>query len=233
MNKLVRKLRSFYIRKTVPLIDRLIKEGLTYMWPTDLMEMKHSIERIRKENIPGIFLEAGVALGGSAIFIGSLKKKNTPLYLFDVFDMIPAPSEEDDNDVHVRYNEIKNGESSGINGNTYYGYQKDLLTVVKNNFEKFQLNPYQNEVQFFQGKFQDVMKIEQAVSFAHLDCDWYESVKYCLNTIHPKLSIGGEIIIDDYFHYSGCRKAVDEFLSKNKESYTSFAKAKLHLIKKT
>jgi asparagine synthase (glutamine-hydrolysing) len=201
------------------------------MWPSDLKALKSSINRIKKEKIAGIFLEAGVALGGSAIYVSSVKNKETPFYLYDVYDMIPPPSEKDDKDVHDRYNKIVSGKSSGINGNVYYGYQKDLLEVVKNNFKNFKLDSEENNIHFVKGKFQDEMKISEKIAFAHLDCDWYESVKYCLEEIHPNLSKGGEILIDDYFHYSGCKKAVDEFLDKNKNQYKSFKKAKLHLIK--
>lgn len=172
-----------------------------------------------------------MSLGGSAIYIGSIKKKETEFFLYDVFDMIPPPSSNDDEDVHQRYEKIVSGESNGINGNLYYGYQKDLLTVVKNNFKNFNLDIEKNNIHFIKSKFQDKMSITQPVAFAHLDCDWYESVKYCLDEIHPNLSIGGEILIDDYFHYSGCRKAVDEFLALHSNTYRTFRKAKLHIIK--
>jgi len=44
-----------------------------------------------------------------------------------------------------------------------------------------------------------------------LDTDWYASTKMELEVLWPKLVPGGVLIIDDYGHWSGCRKAVDEF----------------------
>ncbi len=58
------------------------------------------------------------------------------------------------------------------------------------------------------------MKIEQPVAFAHIDVDWYEPVITSLERIFPKLVIGGSIVLDDYHDWGGCRKAVDEYLSR-------------------
>jgi hypothetical protein len=45
-----------------------------------------------------------------------------------------------------------------------------------------------------------------------LDGDWYESVKMCLESLYDKVSPGGVIQFDDYGHWAGARKAVDEFM---------------------
>jgi hypothetical protein len=55
------------------------------------------------------------------------------------------------------------------------------------------------------------MHIDKDVVFAHIDVDWYEPVKTCLDRIIPKLCIGGSIILDDYYGWSGCRKATDYY----------------------
>jgi O-methyltransferase len=44
-----------------------------------------------------------------------------------------------------------------------------------------------------------------------LDTDWYESTKKELEILYPKLSINGCLIIDDYGHWSGAKKATDEY----------------------
>jgi asparagine synthase (glutamine-hydrolysing) len=48
----------------------------------------------------------------------------------------------------------------------------------------------------------------------HVDGDWYESVKVCLESLYDKVSPGGVIQFDDYAHWAGARKAVDEFLAR-------------------
>jgi len=47
----------------------------------------------------------------------------------------------------------------------------------------------------------------------HLDGDWYESVRVCLEYLYDRVTPGGVIQIDDYGHWEGARRAVDEFIS--------------------
>ena len=49
-----------------------------------------------------------------------------------------------------------------------------------------------------------------------MDTDFYESTKIELETLYPRLSKGGILIIDDYGHFKGCRKAVDEYFDNSK-----------------
>lgn len=227
------KIKSKLIRLKDPLIDQLITKGLTYLKATDLLEMQEALLDLKSKNLNGIYLEAGVALGGSAIFTCKFKRKETEFLLYDVYDMIPAPSTEDGNDVHERYAVIKSGKSTGIQGNKYYGYEDNLIQKVMTNFQRLGHDIEENNVKFIKGKFQNTMDFKnELIAFAHIDCDWYDSVKFCLEKIHPNLEKGGLLLIDDYFHYSGCRKAVDEFLLIHKNSYERVERAKLHLIKK-
>ena len=46
-----------------------------------------------------------------------------------------------------------------------------------------------------------------------LDTDWYESTRHELQHLYPRLSQGGVLIIDDYGHWKGSRKATDEFIA--------------------
>lgn len=57
-----------------------------------------------------------------------------------------------------------------------------------------------------------------------LDTDWYESTKIELELLYPLLQKGGILIIDDYGHFKGCGKAVDEYFSKFR------TKPRLHYI---
>jgi O-methyltransferase len=48
----------------------------------------------------------------------------------------------------------------------------------------------------------------------HIDGDWYESVKVCLDALYDRVVPGGIIQFDDYGYWKGARKAVDEFMAK-------------------
>jgi asparagine synthase (glutamine-hydrolysing) len=189
------------------------------------------VQDAEQRGIPGAIVEAGVALGGSAIILASAKSKDRPLHLYDVFGTIPPPSDRDGEDVQKRYQTIISGRSKGIAGGQYYGYRQDLEQAVARNLERFGFDLDRERIRLIPGPFQDTLN-PPAVAVAHVDADWYSSVKVCLERIWPKLSPGGTVVIDDYDVWSGCRTAVDEWRSQRTD-VTLTRHARIHLNKAT
>lgn len=196
------------------LISDIRAQKITYLSEIRLASINSTCRSIENANLPGLFIEAGCALGGSAILIASTKNKERSLFIYDVFEMIPAPTAKDPQDVHERYQTIVQGKSAGIGGDKYYGYLDNLYDVVQSNLNSFGIDCQEQLVFLIQGLVQDTMLIEQPVAFAHIDVDWYEPVITSLKRIFPNLVVGGSIILDDYHDWGGCRKATDEFLSE-------------------
>ena len=119
------------------LMSRIREERLTYLSEKKLACLVRTARAIEAARLPGAFLEAGCALGGSAILLARVKKADRPLEVYDVFGMIPPPTKEDTPDVHERYRTIVQGQSQGIGGDPYYGYRHDLYEVVQGNFRRF------------------------------------------------------------------------------------------------
>lgn len=201
------------------LIARIRASNLTYCGKPKLENLRDSALRVRAEGVAGAFVECGVALGGSAILLGSLRGPGTRLELYDVFSMIPPPGPLDGEDAHKRYEEIKSGSSAGLGGQTYYGYVDDLIAQVKSNLRAFDIDPDRDgdNVRLVQGLFEDTLYPTGPVAMAHIDCDWYEPVRTCIDRILPHLSPGGVLVFDDYSSYSGCTKAVDELLAARQD----------------
>jgi hypothetical protein len=55
-----------------------------------------------------------------------------------------------------------------------------------------------------------------SIALLRLDTDWYESTRHELIHLYPLLQPGGILIIDDYGHWAGARKAVDEYLAETR-----------------
>jgi O-methyltransferase len=53
------------------------------------------------------------------------------------------------------------------------------------------------------------------LALLRLDTDWYESTRHELENLYPRLSHGGVLLIDDYGHWEGCRRAVDEYFASH------------------
>lgn len=55
---------------------------------------------------------------------------------------------------------------------------------------------------------------ERGIAILRLDADWYDSTMDCLNNLYEKVNRGGLIVIDDYYVWDGCARAVHDFLSR-------------------
>jgi O-methyltransferase len=214
-----------------PIIRQVRKQRLTYLPVGALNDLYAAAAAADEQGRPGVLLEAGCALGGSAIVITQAKDAGRPLYIYDVFGMIPPPTDEDGPDIHERYEKIKSGGAAGIGGDPYYCYEDALMDRVRDTFDTFDLPVEDNAVTLVQGLFQDTITGDEPVALAHIDGDWYDSVRTCLERIGPRLTPGGVMVIDDYFYWSGCRTAVDEFLAANPDDYTTVRQTRLHIVK--
>ncbi len=202
------------------LVERIRGDRLTYLSDKKLGSLVQTARGIDDAGLPGLFIEAGCALGGSAILIASLKQPQRPFHIHDVFGMIPPPTQEDTPDVHERYRTIVQGKSVGIDGDPYYGYRDDLYELVQANFERYGIDLAAHSIQLVKGLVQETLHPDGPVALAHVDVDWYEPVMTCLQRIYPQLVPGGSIILDDYHDWGGCRKATDEFLRSVMGTFT-------------
>jgi asparagine synthase (glutamine-hydrolysing) len=196
-----------------PVAERVRRRRLTYLSPAKLESLYSAITLIKATNIAGDFLDFGIALGGSGICIASELDGQRRFFGFDIFGMIPPPSAEDGEAAGERYRVILAGQSAGIGGDTYYGYVETLLQVVRENFAEFGVPEDGDRVRLLPGLFEETLPHvpEITVALAHIDCDWYRSVRCCLDYVYPRLSRCGFIILDDYNFWEGCKNATDEF----------------------
>jgi len=203
--------------------------NLSYCGPPKLENLAEAGRLVQAAGVVGSWLEAGVALGGSAILLARMKPAATRLDLYDVYGMIPPPGGNDGEDAHRRYAEIRSGGSPGLGGDRYYGYVPDLLQRVKENLRRFGIDPDGGTVRCVPGLFESTLHLDGPVAFAHVDCDWYDSVRVCIDRIAPHLAPGAIMTFDDYSSYSGCRRAVDEWRARDAQLETVFERRSLGL----
>ncbi len=233
LNRLYTGAKQFLYEASLPPIVRAGRaDSLTYLDHAALDDLFTRVRTIETEGREGILIEAGCALGGSAIVIATAKSTRRPFFVHDVFGMIPPPSDRDEADVQERYAVIRSGRSRGLQGNKYYGYEDNLVDKVSENFRRHGVPLEANTVHLVRGLFQETLHVSEPVALAHVDGDWFESVMTCLQRIEPHLTADGVIVIDDYDDWSGCRKAVDEYFSDKRERYDFVRKARLHIVRK-
>ncbi len=213
------------------IIKNIKNDNISLLKIDSLINIKNAV--LKTNHLPGVIIEFGCAKGGSSLVMTKYKNKQTKLYLFDIFDMIPPPSEIDGNKATERYSIIKNKKEK----KDYYGYIPKLQDKIIETYDKYNLNCGENAVYFVKGLYEktlpeNISLFSNKISFAHIDCDWYSSVKICLTHIVPNLLIDGIIIIDDYNFWEGTNKAVDEYFIDIKHQFNFyFINKKLHVKK--
>jgi len=210
-------------------ITQVRQERLSYLSTPSLRVLARLALAADRDELPGLVIEAGTALGGSAIVMAAAKAAERPMKVYDVFGMIPEPSEQDGTDVHQRYEQITAGAATGVGGDVYYGYHDDLYAEVNASFARLGVATDATNVELVRGLFADTIHLDEPVALAHLDGDWYESTLTCLERIVPLLVPGGRVVLDDYFAWSGCRKAVDEYFAGRKGFLLEW-RTKMHVV---
>lgn len=191
--KLMNRFRS--IRDMSRLARKVRSERLTYLGREKIARLERELGRVNSKAVPGDFVEFGVVLGGSAAIIAAQARKRDRRFCgFDVFEMIPEPrSEKDDDQSRKRFEVISAGKSTGIGGDTYYGYIDGLYDRVAETLARHGTPLKEGRVELHKGLFEHTLPgagIDR-IAFAHLDCDWYDPVSLCLNFVAPRLSPGG------------------------------------------
>ena len=210
----IERLRRWRVERSLSATAKQVRrERLTYLRPDRLRTLERCSDEVNARSVSGQFIECGVALGGSSVVLATRMGPGRELHAYDVFEMIPAPTAEDPPDVHERYATIKSGASAGIGGDLYYGYRDDLEVHVLRTLERYGLS-VGKRVSLHKGLFEDTLHPAGPVALAHIDCDWYEPVKVCLQRVGERLSPGGFIVLDDYADYGGARAATDRFLTE-------------------
>ena len=91
---------------------------------------------------------------------------------------------------------------------------RSVIDEVKQNILSI---PYNNKIYFVKGMVENTLPNNKhnKIALLRLDTDWYSSTKMELELLFPKLTKGGVLILDDYGHWSGAKKAVDEYIENN------------------
>ena len=168
----------------------------------------------------GAIVECGVWRGGSSMIaaLALLKdaSRERSMYLFDTFEGMPPPSEFD---VEA---------SSGVSAAAL----PDLINrrVESNVFayatrgeveRNMQATGYPaDRVHYVEGRVEETIPAAapERIALLRLDTDWYESTRHELIHLWDRLASGGVLIIDDYGHWEGARRAVDEFFASRPDA---------------
>jgi O-methyltransferase len=130
--------------------------------------------------------------------------------LFDSFEGLPEVKEIDGPDAQIW--------QSNTNGIDYFDNCKadinDARTaMIRSGAKQYTIN---------KGWFNETLKtfsFPEGIAILRLDADWYDSTMDCLVNLFPRINKGGILILDDYYTWEGCSKAIHDYLSTHKLPY--------------
>lgn len=190
--------------------DSIIEDLLNRYSPiSDQIEMAElrvvlrELERVCGQNTYGAVVEFGCYSGTTSLFIRRLLNRLDPIREFHVYDSfvgLPAKGQEDASPAGQQYQA---------------GELAVSRTSFVNNFKKAGLALPVIHKGWFEALAED--DLPGAAAFAFLDGDFYRSIRTSLKLVHPRLSVGAKIVIDDYQSEAlpGVKKAVDEYLAQH------------------
>jgi O-methyltransferase len=191
-------------------------QAYTMTAPARVWALLNAIQYISENHIEGDFCECGVWRGGSSM-AAALKLKAAGnlrrLWLYDTFSGMSEPSIYDKcrtPAVQV-YREWKKHQHGDALNEWCFASLDEVRRNIKSTGYPMDL------VRFVVGKVEETLSvpsnIPETIALLRLDTDWYESTKAELEALYEKLSPGGVLILDDYGHWEGVRRAVDEFFA--------------------
>ena len=190
-------------------IETILSNGMTLVSKERLQNLYNQC--LKFKNTSYSFVECGVAKGGCLAMMKFASGKKNKIFGFDSFEGMPNTIDEDISN----YNKSCPLNDFGKVGDNVSGE----IENVYNTFEKLNLD--MNNVSLVKGYFEDTLQIKESMDYIgkiavlRLDGDWYASTKVCLEKLYDKVIEGGIIIIDDYGHFIGAKRATDEFIAKN------------------
>jgi hypothetical protein len=159
-----------------------------------------SLHELARRAPEGAFVECGVCAGGSA-GMAALGQPGREMWLLDSWEGLPEPGPED---IAIQ------GHRRAAGWNRAEQARVEELLVEK-------LCVPSSRLHLVRGWFEDTVPKTRAeigsIALLHLDGDWYESIKLCLDQLYDQVTANGFVAVDDYHHWRGCKKAVDEFLA--------------------
>lgn len=173
-----------------------------------------AVAYVTRCSIPGAIVETGVWRGGSmmlaALTLLESEDVARDIFLFDTFEGMATPTEAD--------RRRKDG-----------AHAADLLHEASPNSNLWAIAPLDEvrgnmhgtgyppeHIHLIKGRIEETIPAgaPEQVAILRLDTDWYESTRHALTHLIPRISAGGVLIVDDYGHWTGARKAVDEYIAE-------------------
>ncbi len=184
--------------------------------PERVYALCDAVRYIVEGDVRGALVECGVWRGGSAMAMAlTLLEhgvRDRELHLFDTFEGMTPPGPEDVDIAGERATDLlaarRRTEDDSLWCYSPIEAVRDAMASTGYPTDK---------VHFHRGDVLETLpgRAPKEIALLRLDTDWYESTKHELECLYPRLTELGVLIIDDYGHWRGSRRAVDEYVRRH------------------
>ncbi len=200
----------------IALLDQVRRYTMTTI--ERLYALWSSVGYICEARLPGAVVECGVWRGGS-IMLAALELQrrgvaDRELWLYDTFAGLPKPDARLDIDV-LGHRAIDGWEARTLpDGTTYWAYA--AAADVRANMA--QTGYTEALVKLVPGLVEETIPhtAPARIALLRIDTDWYASYRHVLHELYDRVVPGGVVIFDDYGHFIGARRAIEEFRAERR-----------------
>lgn len=238
-NEVVRKIA---MKKPIESLISYVKDMKYTQAPVEKLRMLDKlVTDVAGKDLQGDLVECGVWRGGSALIIANAASRtNKTIHLFDTFTGMPAPTEKDfkGKDPYPGSLRGEGGKfSKGSNSDTSVEIVHELFDKMGMDLDRLVINKgllgtpavatrYFNKLCYYMGRVigkdleqkSILAKFPLKICFLHIDLDFYAPYKWAFKHLYRRVPHGGILVFDDYGHWIGAKRAVDEFLQESGES---------------
>jgi hypothetical protein len=188
----------------------------TMTTPRRIAALCDSVEYLVRDGVPGAIVECGVWRGGSmmaaALTLLRLGVSDRDIYLFDTFRGMPPPTAADKWSAYDGYSPFRHWQrrQRGDVNRWHYVPAADVREAMESTGYPIE------RIHLVEGRVEETLpaRSPEQVALLRLDTDWYESTRHELLHLYPRVPAGGVLLVDDYGHYEGARRAVDEYFEE-------------------
>ncbi len=167
--------------------------------------------------VQGDIVECGVWRGGSMMAIAKMLRATGDternLHLFDTFEGMSEPTAADVSlDGQSATQQLATEKKTDASSVWCVASLGDVQSHMA------QTEYPENRIHYHVGRVEETIPryAPEKIALLRLDTDWYESTAHEMEHLFPRLVDGGVLIIDDYGHWQGARRAVDEYFEKHR-----------------
>jgi len=171
--------------------------------------LTEATDEVNEKGVSGALVECGVWKGGCVLAMMLAQNKfgaDRNIYLYDSFEgMAEVTGTEEEFEALNR-----------VRDDLCYCSLNDLK-------QNLSVAEYPSSKTFFiKGDVCETLRfghLPDSIAILRLDTDFYESTKKELEVLAQRVSVGGYIIIDDYWSYGGCRRATIDWTKSSRGEF--------------